>query len=61
MNIHVLAPTIVLGYLGPQTVLPVASAVAAVIGFVLIFWRFLTGLVRKFFKFLFRRHDRDTD
>ncbi len=61
MYVHVLSPNFVLGYMGPQTVLPLASAIAAIIGVILIFWRFLTGLVRKFFKFLFRRKDQDTD
>ncbi len=76
MNVHVFVPasvfiqalpqglaraSLVLTYMGPQTVLPLASAIAAVIGFILIFWRFLVGLVRKLFKLLFRRKDQDAD
>lgn len=33
-------------YIGPDTVLPFASAIAAITGFVLIFWRRFVGLVR---------------
>jgi hypothetical protein len=41
---------IVLGYVGPDTVLPVASAFAAVVGALLMFgkylWHFLVKMVR---------------
>ena len=33
-------------YIGPDTVVPFASALAAIAGFVLIFWRRLVGAVR---------------
>ena len=33
-------------YIGPDTVLPFASAVAAIAGFALMFWRRFVGLVR---------------
>ena len=33
-------------YLGPDALMPVASAIAAVVGFVLMFWRRLVGAVR---------------
>lgn len=48
-------------YLGPQTVLPLASVIAAVIGFVAIFWRNLVGIGRKFVKTIFRRQEKDAD
>jgi hypothetical protein len=37
-------------YLGPETVMPLASAIAAVLGFVLIFWRFIMSSVKKMFR-----------
>ena len=33
-------------YIGPDTLMPVASAFAAVVGVVLMFWRRVTGAVR---------------
>ena len=33
-------------YIGPDTVLPFASAIAAIMGFVLMFWRRFVGIVR---------------
>ena len=46
MNSHFLpdlarwfAATAVLGYLGPETIMPLASAIAAVLGFLLMFGR----------------------
>ena len=42
-------------YVGPDTVLPLASTVAAVVGAVLVFWGYLVSLVKKAFKFLVRK------
>lgn len=33
-------------YLGPNTVMPLASALAAVVGVVLIFWRYIYSSIR---------------
>ena len=33
-------------YLGPDSLMPVASAFAAAVGFVLMFWRRLVGVLR---------------
>lgn len=33
-------------YIGPDTLMPIASAFAALAGFVLMFWRRLVGAVR---------------
>ena len=33
-------------YLGPDTLMPVASVFAAVAGFILMFWRRLVGIVK---------------
>jgi len=42
-------------YFGPETTLPLASALAAIIGVLLVFWRFLIAKVKKVFKFVFKR------
>jgi TRAP-type C4-dicarboxylate transport system permease small subunit len=44
-------------YLGPETVLPLASIVATIVGIVLIFWRSLFKLIRKPFKRLSRKQE----
>lgn len=33
-------------YIGPDSLMPVATAIATAVGFVLMFWRRLTGAVR---------------
>lgn len=33
-------------YIGPDTLMPIASVFAAVAGFVMMFWRRLVGMVR---------------
>ena len=33
-------------YIGPDTLMPVASALAAIAGVVLMFWRRMVGMVR---------------
>lgn len=42
-------------YIGPDTILPFASAIAAVMGFVLMFWRRFVGLMRSAFSSVRRR------
>jgi hypothetical protein len=44
-------------YLGPETMLPLASTLAAVGGVLLIFWQRLVGLVRKLWRVLMRKAD----
>jgi len=39
------------GYLGPETIMPLASILAAIAGFFLVFWR----VIFKFFKKTIRR------
>lgn len=46
-------------YLGPQTVLPLASVLAAAIGVILMFWRYIAATVRKAFQVLFKRTSPD--
>ena len=40
-------------YIGPEIILPVASAIASLIGLILMFWRYVTKTVRTFFRRLF--------
>jgi hypothetical protein len=42
-------------YIGPETMLPLASALAAIGGVLLIFWQRLVGLVRKLWRVLMRK------
>ena len=44
-----------LAYVGPETMLPLTSALAAVVGVVLVFWRYLVVGVKKVVGMLFRR------
>lgn len=55
-----LGPVVFL-YLGPETILPVASFIAGIIGVLLMFWRYVVKFVRKTFKRLFARHDMSID
>lgn len=36
-------------YLGPDNLIPLASILTAIIGFILLFWHRMVGLVRKLF------------
>ena len=45
-------------YIGPDTLMPLASAFAAVAGFVLMFWRRLVGAVKYLFSKLSGRAPR---
>lgn len=42
--------TILLLYLGPETIMPLASILGAIVGFLLIFWRFILRFFKKIFK-----------
>ncbi len=35
------------GYLGPETLMPIASALAAIAGFFLMFWRVIVKSIKK--------------
>jgi hypothetical protein len=41
---------LVLLYLGPESIMPIASIIAALLGFVLIFWRWIINFFKKLFK-----------
>ena len=44
--------SVLLLYLGPETIMPLASILGAVVGFLLIFWRLLLKPFKKAFGFL---------
>ena len=43
-----------LGYIGPETMLPLASILAAGVGVILMFWRYIIQLIRRMFGAIFR-------
>ena len=43
-----------LGYIGPETMIPLASVLAAAGGIVLIFWRYVVLVIRRIFRTIFR-------
>jgi len=51
INPDQLLPIVIL-YIGPETMLPLASALAAIVGVLLIVWHRVLGLVRKLWLFL---------
>ena len=42
-----------LQYLGPESIMPLASIIAALIGFVLILWRQIFSFLKKTYKYLY--------
>jgi hypothetical protein len=48
--LNILPQILLLGYLGPETIMPLASIVATIIGTIFIFWRFIWGSLKKIFK-----------
>lgn len=46
---------IVMLYIGPETMLPLASALAAIGGVLLIFWQSFVGLLRKLWRLIVRK------
>ena len=53
IHCHWLQPWAVL-YIGPDVFLPITSAIAAVAGFLLMFWHRLVSLFRKLWRLVFR-------
>jgi hypothetical protein len=45
-------------YFGPETLMPLASALAAVVGVSLMFWRKTVGVVRAAYRFVARQFSR---
>jgi hypothetical protein len=54
ISFHQLLPFVFL-YIGPETMLPLASALAAIGGILLMFWQRFVGLVRKLWRLIVRR------
>jgi hypothetical protein len=57
---HLLRPdaglwTLTLLYVGPDQILPLASFLSAFVGVLLIFWRYLIGLVKRAWDTLVKR------
>jgi hypothetical protein len=46
---HLKGPLTLLGYIGPDVFLPVTSALAAIAGFLLMFWHRIVGFVMRMF------------
>lgn len=57
---HNLIPTL-LCYIGPETMLPLASLLAAVTGFILMFWKYVFRLIRRMFGAIFCRKQKNVD
>ncbi len=48
---------VLFAYLGPDTMLPVASVLAAIIGFLLVCWNYVVAFVRRVFRLVTGRKD----
>ena len=46
---------LILAYIGPETILPIASALASIVGAVLMFGRRLWGLLTRLVRTVFRK------
>jgi hypothetical protein len=42
-------------YIGPDQIMPLTSWLAGVLGVLLIFWRYVMGLARRFWQFVRRK------
>lgn len=47
--------TLVLLYVGPDQILPLTSFLGAIVGVLLIFWRYVVALAGRLWRFLSRR------
>lgn len=50
-----LSPAALLGYIGPETMLPVASVFAAIVGVVLMGWQFIVRKSKQALRFVLRK------
>lgn len=48
-------PPCLLAYLGPETIMPLTSGIAAILGVMLMFWGYLVRIIKKPFQVLFAR------
>ena len=46
-------------YVGPETLMPLASALAAIAGALLLFWRRTVGAVRSSYQFISQKFSRN--
>jgi ATP/ADP translocase len=46
--------TIVFMYFGPETVIPLTSIIAGLIGAILVFWRYIVVIVKKSYRRMFK-------
>ena len=53
--------SIALLYLGPDSIMPLASVIAAILGVILIFWRFILSSIKKGFRFIRRKFNKDVE
>ncbi len=53
-TVHQFFPIIML-YIGPETILPLTSALAAILGVLLMFWQRFVGLLRKLWRLIVRK------
>jgi hypothetical protein len=51
---HPMLPFVFL-YIGPETMLPLASELIAILGVLLMFWQRFVGLLRKFWRIIVRK------
>lgn len=42
-------------YLGPESIMPLASIIAAIIGVILIFWRYIISIIKKAYHKVLRK------
>jgi hypothetical protein len=54
VDLNQLLPIVIL-YIGPETMLPLTSALAAIVGVLLIFWQRALGLARKVLRFFTKK------
>jgi hypothetical protein len=55
-NLYQFVPIIML-YIGPETILPLTSALAAILGVLLMFWQRFVGLLRKFWRLIAKKSE----
>jgi hypothetical protein len=49
-SVHTLSQWLVFLYIGPDAMMPLVSALAAIIGTLLMFWHRLVGWLRRFYR-----------
>jgi len=52
---YLIPHSFIIGYMGPETIMPLASILAAAIGFILLVWRSVFKFVKKFWKVIYHK------